>query len=213
MFKISLDFDKFRSILTDVADRQVPYAASRALNDVALSIQESERETVKSNFILRRPEWILQGVKIPKFSNKNDNPMSVSVIIDEGAGRGDIMSKFEAGGTKTPRGSNLAIPIMARQSRQQIIPKDLRPRALNLHPVGRSTRGDKRTFMLPVKGGRFGIFQRTGPGQIRLLYLLKPSAPLPASLHFYDHASRPLIEELWELNFAERFAEAQRTAR
>ena len=213
MIKIKVDFDKFRSIITDVSDRQIPYAASRALNDVALALQESERESIKRNFILRRPEWTLQGVKIPKFTKKTDSPMSISVVMDEAAGRGDIMSKFESGGTKTPRGHHLAVPILARPSRMQIIPKDLRPRALALHAVGKSIRGNQGTFMLPLKGsGRFGIFQRRGK-DIRLLYVLRGSAPLPSNLHFYDNASKPLIEELWELNFAERFAEAQRTAR
>lgn len=213
MIHVAVDLAAFNQFFTDLSEKQVPYAASRALNDVALGIQNAEQASIAQHFLLRRPEWTLQGVKIPKFSNKNDTPLSVSVVMDTAAGRGDIMTKFEVGGTKTPRGANLAIPIMARPSRGQIIPKGMRPRALGLHAVGRSIRGNQRTFILPLKNGQTGIFQRMSGGTIRLLYFLKPTAPLPASLHFYDTASRPLIDELWEHNFNERFAEAMRTAR
>jgi len=213
MLQFHLDLKAFEDILTDAKDRQIPFATSRALNDVALGVQSSEREGIGRRFILRRPDWILKGVKIPRFSNKNDKPISVSVEMDQGAGRGNIMSKFEGGGTKTSTaGHDVAVPIAARPAITDIVPAELRPKALELQQVGNSVRGKNRTFLVTLKSGKRGIFQRVGPGNIRLLYWLTPSVQLPAILEFYANA-KARIPALWVEAFRKRFAEAKATAK
>jgi hypothetical protein len=213
MLRFDLDFAGFRDILLDIKNRQIPYATSRALNDVARDVQTGERQGIAERFILRRPEWIQQGVKIPRFSDKRDKPIQVSIEMDEGAGRGNIMSKFEPGGPKTAQhGGDVAVPIGARPNPSDLIPPELRPKALQLAAVGNSVRGLQRTYLVQMANGRRAIFQRVGRGQSRLLYWLTPSVTLPAILHFYDNA-RAIIPKSWPERFRQRFAEAMSTAR
>lgn len=213
MLRFDVDYQAFADILLDLKDNQVPFATSRAVNDVVIGVQAGEQAGIAQRFTLRRPTWILQGVKIPKFSNKRDTPIQASVEMDQGAGRGNIMSKFEEGGSKTSTaGHSVAVPFGARPNRSDIVPAELRPKALQLEQVGGAIRGKQRTFLVALASGKRGIFQRIGRGQIRLLYWLTPSVTLPAALEFYRNA-RETIPGLWVEAFRKRFEEAHRDAR
>lgn len=215
MIQIHFDIPRFQGILSDVAENQIPYAASRALNDTALGGQDDQRQGMRARFRIKRPDFLDRSVKIPHFSNKRDDPLKVSVVMDYGPdGRGQVWDKFEPGGTKTPTsGKSIAVPITV-VARGQIVPDGMRPRQLNLHSSGNRVIGDKRTFLLEYNGRR-GIFQRTGKGRdgVRLLYWLTPSVPIPASLEFGQTLSANVLSELFALNFEARFKEAMATAK
>lgn len=215
MIQIHIDVPTFQGILSDTADEQIPFAVSRALNDTAMGGQEDMRQGARARFRIKRPDFLDRSVKIPKFSTKKDAVLSVSVVMDYGPdGRGQVWDKFEPGGIKTPtRGQSIAVP-MAVAARGAIVPDGMRPRQLKLHTVGRRVIGDQRTFLLEYSGKR-GIFQRTGPkqGDVRLLYWLTPSVPIPASLEFGKTLTPELLRELFALNFETRFAEAMATAK
>lgn len=211
MIQIHVDVAALTRSVEDIYVRQIPYAASRALNDTALDAQRRERGGLERRFIIRRP-WVLQQIKIPEFSNKSQGEI-LRARIEVGS-NADFLDKFEPGGTKTSRGGrNVAVPIAARPVRSAVVPEALRPKALGLHRQGARTIGAQRTFLLTLRSGRQGIFQRTGPGRdgVRLLYWLTPSVPIPASLRFVATVEQ-VVQEMFAVNFRLRFDEAKRTA-
>ena len=214
MIKILFDIPALKGILSDTANEQIPYAASRALNDTALAGQEDQRQGMRARFRVKRPDFLDRSVKIPRFSTKRDAPLQITVMIDPNPNsRGPLWDKFEPGGTKTAtRGQSVAVPMAI--ARGGIVPDGMRPKQLKLHASGRRVIGDQRTFLLEYSGRR-GIFQRTGPkqGDVRLLYWLTPSVPIPASLQFGQTLTPDMLRELFALNFEVRFAEAMRTAK
>ncbi len=212
MIQIRCDIEAFKSIYTNAEKEQIPFAASLALNNTAKGAQSFVCEGERANFVIRR-DWVLtESVKITHFSTKHEDPMYTRIQVGDKA---DFMNKFEGGGTKTSRsGGNIAVPIMARPGKAGLVPESLRPRNLHLLPYGRSIRGDQRTFIMDVQGGRKGIFQRTGPGKrdYILLYWLTPSVPIPANLHFEERVIQA-VEKLWAQEFERAFEQAMDTAR
>jgi len=212
MIQIRCDIEALNKVCTDAEKEQIPFAASQATNDVAKAGQGMLWDAMRQNFLIRRP-WVLQeSVKITHFSTKRDNPIHTRIVVGDKA---DFMDKFEPGGVKTSRsGRNIAIPILARPGRGGVVPPELRPKNLHLHAVGKTTRGDQRTFLMKTRSGREGIFQRTGPGprDYILLYWLTPQVPIPANLHF-EATFRDAVERLWAKSFEQRFADAMASAR
>lgn len=214
VIQIHFDLPALHGILSDVAEEQIPYATSRALNDTALGGQEDQRQGMRARFRIKRPDFLDRSVKIPRFTTKRDPELKISLIIDPNPNnRGPLWDKFEPGGTKTPtHGQSIAVPMAI--TRGGIVPDGMRPKQLNLHASGRRVIGDQRTFLLEYNGRR-GIFQRTGPkqGGVRLLYWLTPSVPIPPSLEFNKTLTPDILRELFAINFEARFAEAMRTAK
>lgn len=217
---ITVSTREAETYLNGVHRNQIPFAASKALNDTGKVAQAAIRGTLGRDFILRRPDFILrEGAKIPKFSTKER--LELEIMVSE---RASFLAKFEKGVPKTPtRSLYLALPgVGARPTPRSLIPDILRPRRLALREPktqfsraiggGRPVlRGRQRTFLIPGKG----IFQRTGPGRagVRLLFSFTPRpARIPASLHF-ERTVRTTVQDAWPDLFARAFALAIRTAR
>jgi hypothetical protein len=211
---IRVDTSEAETFLDGLYKDQIPFAASLALNQTAKDAQRAIQTHVAGTFILRRAQFVLQETaKIPRFSNKNDPELAVEILATD---RADFMRKFEEGIAKESiRGVSLAIPIGARLSRDEIIPKGIRPRALQLRAHRTASgkvqlKGKFRTFA--IKG--LGIFQRIGPAlaDIKLLYLFKKRVKTPAVLIFKQTAEK-VIAAKWAENFAAAFARAIRSAK
>lgn len=217
------------------AAKQLPFATSKALNDVAVAFQEAQRTHMRETFIVRRPQFLTQAVKVTHFAKKDR--LFAEVAISAPGGRDDIFEKFEQGGTKKPArgGRHLAIPIPGspvKRSARSIVPDALRPGALR-------TSAEYRTFIRRIPGGLglFGVdraaeeaylaqlrsatFGKDGrvqrvrqpkAAQPRLLYFLPSSAPIPRELHFVDTANR-VVDGVWAFAFERRWLEATRSAR
>ncbi len=204
--------------LTDRARRQVPFAASKALNDTIKQIQAAERAQIEKTFTLRRKQFVLRTVKINRQDFANKRNLRATVRIDPTR---DFLAKFERGGVKRPHsGRSIAVPIDVKRGKTGVGSRRLRPKALALrahHTAGGKTqyRGEKRTFL--VERGAFrGIFQRVGRrrrSSIRLLYSLVTSVRIPASLRFERTARRVATPERLQANFHRAFEFAMRTAR
>jgi hypothetical protein len=213
--------------------RQLPFATSLAVNTTAKDVQSAIRAEMQASFTIRRP-WVLEGVKIPKFSDKSEATPTAIVAIDPSRG---FLVKFEPGGVKSASDPNVPIAIPSvniRPSFAASVPGALYPRALGLVPsrtvagmraaTGRVTRrgvlqlqGKQRTFVLT--GQMFGVqvpgvYQRTGPGphDFRLLWSYKPSIPIPALLKFQATAQQTVLER-WATNFSTAMDRALATAR
>jgi hypothetical protein len=220
--------------------KQLPFAISRALNDVALGFQQDERTGLQRRFTIRRP-WVLQGVKMERGDFATKTKLVATVRIDS---ERDFLSKFEGGDVKTPtRAKGLSVPITgspAKPTGAALIRTPLRPKNLNLRELGgrhavqtaahlskRSLRGavgrgafqvyegDKKTILIQSRSGAGVLLQRVGRGKragLRLLFKLVPRAKQPASLKFHETAYES-FRRRWNHVFAERWNEAVRTAR
>jgi hypothetical protein len=205
---ILIDIAPIVAAMEDFQREQAPFAASRAVNDVADMAVMGERAAMQTNFTIRRP-WVLNGVKVLRYSNKKDEggPYAVLGIADDRA----FLNKFEQGGVKTPRGANLAMPTTAvRPSLTDIAPGNLRPRAFG---TWQNRRGNDRTFII-LTGPGAGIWQRVGRGAnaIRMLWSYKQAAMIAPLLKF-EETARGVIDKWFRTRFYLRMDEALKTAR
>lgn len=195
--------------LDDVANNQVPFALSQTINAAALAFQSGQRAGMTERFVIRRP-WVLGEVKVAKFSDKRENPMTAIISLSPQVAK--FLEKFETGGSKTPeRSRSIAAPASAAFPREEVIPMGKRPSAMDLVTKGNTTKGADRTFLL-TGGNRRAIYQRVGPGEIRLLFSLLPDVPISPLLQFQQTAVA-IIPAFLRDNFPRFFANAVRTAR
>jgi len=192
--------------------RQLPFAAAQAINKTALDAQKVQRAHQERVFEVRNKRFVERAVKIKPFATKRK--LEARMLIDPPGGRerASVLTQHERGGRKRPRdGQHLTIPVDVRRTRRGVVSRTLRPRALRFRRVGRSIRGEKRTFIIPGQG----IFQRLGRGRrsrVRMLYAFKRAVPIAPSLQFIENARRT-VKERFHPNFRTAFAEAKRTAR
>lgn len=199
---------------------QMAFATSLALNQTAKGIQQEQRAGLEERFKVRRA-YVLQGVKVSKFSTKTD----LEAIVEIDPTR-RFLFKFEDGGTTRPRGRSFAIPADdIRRGTTGVIRKNQRPRSFNFKLAGRGPKavvfkGDRRTFLIRRNDGSGAIFQR-GRGfnprkgveqDLRHLFSFSPKVEVDDRLEFELTAST-IFEELFNRNFDAAFDRALRTAR
>ena len=136
------------------------------------------------------------------------------MLIDPPGGqkRADIIAKFETGGQKRARdGRHLAIPVDVRRTKVGVVSRRNRPKSFRFKRVGRSIRGERRTFIIPG----VGIFQRVGRrknSRIRLLFTFKTQVPIDRRLDFIANAER-VVQQMFDKNFDRAFDRAISTAK
>lgn len=176
-------------------DRQIAFAASRALNKVALAARDAERAKLRETFTIRN-NWPERGpLRVEaKFSSKS----SLSAAVVSGA---DFLARQEKGGTKTPRGRALAIPTSkVRRTKRGLVAKSLRPKNL------------QGAFVIQGKKGAL-LVQRTGKKKtLRVLYGLEPSAQITAAPTFFPTV-RQVVRQQFQTAFREELAKALASAR
>lgn len=218
----------------DQFSKQGRKAISIALNRTGELADIAAGEEIKRNMIVRVPGFILPPRTIPNDYRATPDKLFVKVDIAYGddpgsiaARRRGILSKFEAGGTKSTTNPNypVAIPTDAlRPSPHDLVARSLYPRNLvgqfnsrgEFQGLGRNantkTRLKKlkgsgeiavyrkqvgRYFVLGQLGEKtFGVYERFGPGKgdIRKLWQLRQSIPIPATLHYQDTIQRVVDE-------------------
>lgn len=170
---LETQIDQAIAQLDRVRRDQLPFAISLAVNRTALAAQHGIRAGVAQRFILRRPQFVLQTVRIEKydFANKR-RPTAFRIKIDERESR-DFLAKFETGGKKESLDPTIPIPIPSthlRATRAELVPRRMYPRALRLFEA----RGAVGGFF--TQGGRrhllFGTLargeHRTGRGVLQI---------------------------------------------
>lgn len=194
--------------------KQVPFAASKALNRLGNEFQAAEREGIRDRFHVRRP-WVLQTVKIRGADRAKKDRLAIVIRIDatrqgDKSTGGGILAKFEPGGEKHARGRSLAVPMPLAVPRTAagIIQAKFRPKALALTKVGNTERGLEGTYVVPG----VGIFRRIPGNASVLLYRFRESVPVPASLEFLATAAR-VVNDRYRAIFREELVAAIRSAR
>lgn len=238
MIAISVDVGQATG-MTAAMMKQVPFAASRAVNVTANDFRDIMRRSLPLRFTIRKRGFMERQINVTKYSDKREAEIHavVSTGAREGSGtRRDLLGKFEEGGTKRSADPTnpVAVPsVNLRTSPQRSIPLAMYPKNLRLVPrkgvVGIipakshvtkrgvvQLKGLRRAFVLDpstmfgVK--TWGIYQRVNKSTVRLLWTFKRSVPIPRRLRMLELA-RTAVPALWSENFAKSFADAMRTAK
>jgi hypothetical protein len=230
VISIHLNADAAISKLSDLELRQLPYAMKLGSQSHGRGNPGCAVSSPRQAFTIRRP-WVQKyGIKIGKGDFATKEKAWVTIQINPDA---DFLIKFEDGGLKRPRGSAqaLAIPIEARRNKADIVQASQRPRAFQFQrassSVGSRTtiyRGNNNTMLLQKPDGSGVILQRMaraqkgvkrGPGQdphLKLLYILRPTAPIKPTLQFYEIGKR-VGHERFAINMQGMLAYAIKTAK
>ena len=197
--------------------KQIRFATMQAINDTAKVVQQHEVEKVLPGaFTLRGSGWWRPGtrfgVNIRPFATK----ASLRAVVGSQA---DWLRLQEEGGIKTAQGHRLAVEAGARPSQTAVLPRSLKPAALlkragdvRLTKTGKSRtiRKGGKGFIINTKSGP-AIFIREGDA-LRLMYMLEPSARVPAILHFFASGAVK-VQEVYQSIFDQRLQQAIATAR
>lgn len=191
--------------LTDLEQRQVPFALSKAVNATALDVQTSVRARQRKIFTLRRPDWADRSVKMVKFAKKIDPSATIGIHPPGGDQRADIITKFEADTQKISRtGGRVAIPVGAKSA--GVIRGRNRPRAMI---------EAARAFVLQSRNPAVQLIVRRaarGKRALETLYLLVKRVRISPVLRFHLTAAQR-IDERFQTHMLTAFDDAMRTAK
>lgn len=198
---------------------QLPFAASRTVNGLALTAQKEIRADLPQHFTVRRRTFLESSIRV-KLGTKADPVAEVGVPQRAGSNIDQSLALQEFGGEERPkRAKELAVPLSgARPTPQAITPPSKWPSRL------------KRAFHIKTAGGQELVLQRVGgkkgrgrratfgpveagkdPG-LRVMYLEEPSVTIRPRFHFLDTCLRVVRRDAQAL-FAKEWANAIRTAR
>lgn len=194
MLSISLNgFDAVKRTLINL-QKQVAFAASKALNRVAAAIQKMEVEKELPTHLHLRGQWFKPrtkfGINLSKFASKN----SLIAVVGTQA---NWLLLVEHGGTKRTTKA-LAIPSPNIDT-SRVRKREEKPRPLIKRGGG---------FVVGASGRR-GVYVRTGKGRrdLKLMYFFRPSARVPHLLHFYE-SGRALVNQIYLQYFGEELNKA-----
>lgn len=169
MITVDIDIKSLTRGLTDLQQKQIPFAASKALNALGLDVQVKERLRLREVFTLRREAWADRSIKMTHFAKKTELWATVAISPPGGASRSDIFGKFETDTEKRPfSGSHIAIPIGAKRTKGDIVRANQRPKNMHLHSEGGRIVGDNGTYIVKLKDGRQLLLQRGALSKGRL---------------------------------------------
>lgn len=203
----------------DLTSRQIPFAVSTALNNLANAGQRAEQELVQRDFELRQVAFILNTIKrFPQQDFATKQKLAAGYRIDPTR---DFLAKHETAHERFAIQGKpyLAIPLPdLRRTKKGLVPRSLYPSAFKPYvDAGNISQGQQRTFIVPTKqGGNRVLLQRFGGSRgkkgVRALYLFVPSVHIDARLHFQETAEA-VARSAWPRLFAEAWANALRTAK
>lgn len=201
--------------------RQFPFAAFKALNDVARAFQSRQREWQLQAFQIRAKDFFRRAVKIQRDGFATRTRLRSIVEIDPeprnvriASSRQDIFDRQELGGVRKPAKSHLAIPTdeVARTGRGLIRKKDF-PDQLKNEFVADFVRGGQGLFQRLgrrqrafTKGGSRGQSLKDDPN-VRFLYFLADEATITPRYNFFINANITWLT-VWDEAYDRRLDEA-----
>ncbi len=219
---VESNFLQLKALLDGTA-RQIPFALKVAINDTAKDFQKVQTRQIMKVFTIRRATFAKRAVKIKPFATKQNLEAKVSIDPPGGQARADIFAKFETPSIKTPReGQHLAIPSDVPRYLRRTRSRPSPLKTLKLRRVGRTIRGERRTFVIPG----VGVFQRTGRrlkrrirrrvravgNKLRLLFKFARRARIDDRLQFVDTAKK-VVKDTFPGHMHKSFEHAMATTR
>ena len=190
--KIQHDLKKFEKDISRLFRKQIPYAASRALNDTAFDVRKNTIEKVWPQAVDVKAKGFARSAFRVKTSDKYNLEAAVYARFGD-----EIFDRNIKGRVHIPYGRHLAVPMDDA-----------------LTPTGRIKRAarinDPSLFKAKM-GNTLGLWRRTRKG-LQLMYVLKPRVPTPRAFRFYEEAENT-VRRRFPRHFRRRFRQALRTAR
>lgn len=201
MLEAKIDVQPFRSFLSGLFQEQIPYATARGLTTLANESRAKIVADLPTKFILRSAWWKPGGQfgMNVKPARKGDWPRQVAEIYT----RAQWMLLHEEGGIKRPidGGKSITLPTTnVRRNKRDIITATNRPRGSAMVTAYKAQVGGGQYLVKPVRK------------DLRLMYLLKPSARIQKKLGF-EATVRQLVERRWSSVMGQALDEAIRTAK
>jgi hypothetical protein len=172
MFTIESDIDATTRDVMNFFGDQVPFAFSRTLNDVAFQVRKEIVEvTFNRDFTVRNKSFARGLFRTGDKATKRNLMTSVGQVLDRG-----YIGVHASGGTKSPRGTNIAIPLSPGKVRTSTgrVASAKKPRNL------------KNSFFRNVNGNTI-LFERKKK-TVEAVFVLKPDAPIKKTFDFYEDA-------------------------
>jgi hypothetical protein len=165
VIKVQLDLAESLRLVSSVAEKQLPYAISLAINRVANKAQDAEREHMRQSFHLRRESFVLRGVKIAKADRATKTSWQCIIQLAYPDNR-HFLDEHEEGQDRTRYGGKRLWQPNTQVFRSKIIGRanPLSPKRLGLHrDAGGRIVGNERTFLVRTRG-QVLVLQRTDRG-------------------------------------------------
>jgi len=211
---VKSNISKFAKAIDAFGRDQIPFATAMALNDTAKDVRGKIINDTWPSEITQRNERFMKAALTP-ISKRNSDVWATKRNLRAVVGttrtkmQRDYLQRLTEGGTKTPRGSNLAIPsrdnTVTRLGGGGIKKAD-RPRQLLRR---------KGVFIQKlVRSGDMAILRRVGKERypLQMLYLLEPSGQIKKQFDFYEDANTT-ARRAFGKNFAHSFKRAKATAK
>ena len=192
---------------------QLPFAMAMTLNDVAKDVRADTIERGWPSDVNVRNNNFMKAALTPISSRNKDvwaTKRNLRAVVGNTRPRmqRDYLQRLTTGGTKTPRGRNLAIPArdLTNRTKGGAVRKADRPRQL----LNR-----KKVFITKLaKSGQEAIVRRVGKERypLQMLYILEPSGRIKKQFSFYDDANKTARRAMGK-HFDRNFKKAKTTAR
>jgi hypothetical protein len=191
---------------TQAIAKQLPYATSQALNDMAYKVRDATRAEMPSRFTIRR-DWTIRQVDVLSKSTKTD----LSVTVGPTPYASYFLGNQELGGLKLPKGSWVAIPTkLVKRTKTDLIAASDKPKALIAADkvFVEDYNGHKWLALKGVKGSKL----RGSNASLRFLYLLEHEAKIKPRLGLHQ-IGLPIVQRDFKSTIATRLEQAVASAR
>lgn len=207
MLTISIDMTATQKMLAE-AQKQIPYATSRAINQTLKDAQTAIVSNIKTAMTIRNQAFVKFSVKLTKQARKHDLEGILAISDLPNKQSADILSKFDFTSTitrKEPQEAHLlAVPTEAvRPTKESIIPRSMYPKNM-LDAVKMLSRSGVPILAAPLGRGKHR--------QITTAYLLVQSVPIPHLFNFYQIGERVItatFQQNWDIAFNQAMATAK----
>ena len=202
---VSSNYKKLDRSLDKLGKKQLPFAFAKTLNQTMKAVGKyTVARTYPRAFDVRN-KGFFKAAMFTKDAVRWATKTKLRASARDQFGRGNLQL-HATGGTKRARSGRMAIPSRYTKATRGArgVRKNLRPRAVVDTPKG----------FIDRDGPRDAIYQRYGRGgkQVRLLYVLQPSAKIRKRFRFYEDAQR-ITRQVSPKLFKRNFAHAVKTAR
>lgn len=214
-FRIKIDVKAVQRQLSDMA-KQIPFAASVALNDLAFQVMRKENSAMSDIFKSPRP-FTQRATQVEKKASKSD----LTAVVSIRPAQQKYLEPYEDGGQHSSgwKLGNLLVPVDGATDRFGQIPKGTLERLLNRPDVFMGTvKGISGIWQRPSrrvrrKGGRGSKgSQGAKKTALKLLYVWRPNTEVNKHLRFVERG-RQVIDEQSSSAMSAAIQKAIRTAR
>ena len=213
ILRIDFDSHRFKTWLSDLEKKQIPYATSRAMNDASKVAVLAAREHAKKQLTIRKNGFFEKGINyVP--TRKTDKPIRAIIYSkSKWAERNETDSPI----TKS-QGKKLSKPWKIRETPLSLVKRSEYASALvgkikNEKSKKRKRKSSKnKSFMIRTKKRKIAIVKREGKNRKPLvfLYVFEKEIKWKQKFKFEENVTR-IVRGIFAKRFETRFKESMRS--